>query len=103
MLIDLTIFCYNLIMRLLRARDNNILSFAYIWLHKENQSEFLKHPKIKWLDGGLEPPTSRLPVHCSGAMDAMDRCNTMKQWTGNSEVEGSSPPSNHLIFEFLDA
>ena len=21
--------------------------------------------KFKWLDGGLEPPTSELPVHCS--------------------------------------
>ena len=42
---------------LLRARDNNIQSFAYIWLHKGNQNEFLKHPKIKWLDGELEPPT----------------------------------------------
>ena len=40
-------------------------SFAYIWLDKGNQNEFLKHPKIKWLDGGLEPPTSGLPVHCS--------------------------------------
>ena len=44
---------------------NFIQSFAYIWLHKGNQNEFLKHPKIKWLDGGLEPPTSGLPVHCS--------------------------------------
>ena len=52
-------------MMLLRARDNNIQSFAYIWLHKENQNEFLKHPKIKWLEGGLECPTSGLPVHCS--------------------------------------
>ena len=34
-------------MMLLRARDNNIQSFAYIWLHKGNQNEFLKHPKIK--------------------------------------------------------
>ena len=33
-------------MMLLRARDNNIQSFAYIWLHKGNQNEFLKHPKI---------------------------------------------------------
>ena len=41
---------------LLRARDNNIQSFAYTWLHKGNQNEFLKHPKIKWLDGGHEPP-----------------------------------------------
>ena len=40
-------------MMLLRARDNNIQSFAYIWLYKGNQNEFLKHPKIKWLDGGL--------------------------------------------------
>ena len=56
---------YNLIMMLLRARDNNIQSFAYTWLHKGNQNEFLKHSKIKWLDEGLEPPTSELPVHCS--------------------------------------
>ena len=41
--------CYNLIMMLLRAKQNNIQSFAYIWLHKGNQNEFLKHPKIKWL------------------------------------------------------
>ena len=34
-------------MILLRARDNNIQSFAYIWLHKGNQNEFFKHPKIK--------------------------------------------------------
>ena len=34
-------------MMLLRARDNNIQSFAYTWLHKGNQNEFLKHPKIK--------------------------------------------------------
>ena len=53
------------IIMLLRARDNNIQSFAYIWLHKGNQIEFLKHPNIKWLDGGLKPPTSGLPVHCS--------------------------------------
>ena len=39
-------------MMLLRARDNNIQSFAYTWLHKGNQNEFLKHPKMKWLDGG---------------------------------------------------
>ena len=36
-------------MMLLRARDNNIQSFAYIWLNKENQNEFLKHSKIKEL------------------------------------------------------
>ena len=45
-------------MMLLRARDNNIQSFTFIWLDKGNQNEFLKHPKIKWLDGGLEPLTS---------------------------------------------
>ena len=50
---------------LLHAIDKNIQSFACIWLYKENQNEFLKQPKIKWLDGGLEPPTSELPVHCS--------------------------------------
>ena len=50
---------------LLRARDNNIQSFAYICFHKGNQIEFLKHPKIKWLDGGLESSTTGLPVHCS--------------------------------------
>ena len=65
--------CYNLIMMLLHARDNNIQSFAYIWLHKRNQNEFLKHPKIKK--------------------------QVVKQWTGNPEVGGFSPPSNHLIFE----
>ena len=36
-------------MMLLRARDNNIQSFAFIWLDKGNQNEFLKQPKIKWL------------------------------------------------------
>ena len=25
----------------------------------------------------------------------------VEQWTGNSEVEGSSPPTNHLIFGCL--
>ena len=34
-------------MMLLRARDNNIQSFAYTWLHKGNQNEFIKHPKKK--------------------------------------------------------
>ena len=37
-------------MMLFRARDDNIQSYAYTWLHKGNQSEFLKHSKIKWLD-----------------------------------------------------
>ena len=52
-------------MMFLCARDNNIQSFVSIWLNKGNQNEFLKHPKIKWLDGRLEPPTSGLLVHCS--------------------------------------
>ena len=47
------------------ARDINIYSFAYFWLNKGNQYKFRKHPKIKWLDGGLKPPTFGLPVHCS--------------------------------------
>ena len=38
------------------------LKFAFFWLFKGNQYEFLTYPKIK---GGLEPPTSGLPVHCS--------------------------------------
>ena len=52
-------------MMLLRARDNNIQSFAYIWLYKGTQNEFLKHQKIKWLEWGIEPRTSGLPVHYS--------------------------------------
>ena len=32
---------------------------------KEISTNSLTHPKIKGLDGGLEPPTSGLPVHCS--------------------------------------
>ena len=50
-------------MMLLRARDNNIQSFACIWLHKGNQNEFFKHPNIKWLDGGLEPHNKTCNVH----------------------------------------
>ena len=42
-----TLCFYNLIVMLLRARDNDIQNFAYIWLHKGNQNQFLKHPKIK--------------------------------------------------------
>ena len=34
-------------------QKTSIQSFAYTWLHKGNQNEFLKHPKIKWLDGEL--------------------------------------------------
>ena len=47
-------------MMLLRARDNNIQSFAFIWLDKGNQNDFLKHPKIKWLDGDSNPQ----PLDC---------------------------------------
>ena len=51
-------------MMLLRARDNNIQSFAFIWLDKGNQNEFLEHPKIKWLDGGRPPsPVYHLIFH----------------------------------------
>ena len=52
-------------MMLSAGRDNNILSLTWIWLDKGNQYEFLKHPKMKWLDGGLEPSLSGLLVHCS--------------------------------------
>ena len=62
-------------MMLLRAKDNNIQSFAFIWLDKGNKNEFPKHPKIKLV---------RL-------------AQVVEQWTGNPEVGGSSPPSNHLI------
>ena len=44
-------------MMLLHARDNNIQSFAYIWLYKENQYEFLKQ-----------------------------LAQVVEQWTGNPEV-----------------
>ena len=33
------------------------LKFAFFWLYKGNQYEFFTYPKIKGLDGGLEPPT----------------------------------------------
>ena len=35
-------------MMLLRARDNNIQSFAYIWLHKGNQNDFLYEAQIQF-------------------------------------------------------
>ena len=50
-------------MILFRARDNNIQSFSCIWLVKGNQYEFRKHPKIKWLDVGHEPPTLDCPFN----------------------------------------
>ena len=37
------------------TKYTSIQSFAFIWFDKGNQNEFLKHPKIKWLDGGHEP------------------------------------------------
>ena len=43
-------------MMLLRARDINIQSFAFIWLDKGNQNEFLKHPKIKIQRLGVRVP-----------------------------------------------
>ena len=49
-------FSHNLFFKLVIDAGKpfiHIQSFAYIWLHKGNQNEFLKHPKIKWLDGGL--------------------------------------------------
>ena len=33
--------------------------------NKRNQYEFRKHQKIEWLDGGLVPSISGLPVHSS--------------------------------------
>ena len=47
-------------MMLLRARDNNIQRFAYIWLHKGNQNEFLKHPKLNGQTGDSNPQ----PLDC---------------------------------------
>ena len=41
------------------------LKFAFFWHFKGIQHVFLAHQKIKGLDGGLEPPTSGFPVHCS--------------------------------------
>ena len=40
---------------LLRARDNNIQSFASIWLNKGIQNEFLKHPKEFVLNSFIKP------------------------------------------------
>ena len=41
-----------------KANNYQCLNFAFFWLFfKGNQYEFLTHPKIKGLDGGLEPPT----------------------------------------------
>ena len=34
-------------MMLLRARDNNIQTFAYIWLDKENQNELFNFWMLK--------------------------------------------------------
>ena len=56
---------YSITLQPLRNEANmanmaGVKSFAFIWLIEGNQFEFCKHP-----DGGLEPPTSKLPVHCS--------------------------------------
>ena len=40
------------------------LKFCVHLANKGNQYEFRKHPKAKWLNGGLEPLTSGLLVHC---------------------------------------
>ena len=71
-------------MVLLHARDNNIQSFACIWLYKGNQNEFLKRPQIN-SSGRKLTQLVRL-------------AQVVEQWTGNPEVGGSSPPSNYLIF-----
>ena len=77
-LLDDKWFCYNLIMILSTCQRLIIFKvLRTIWLDKGNQYEFLKHPKIKWLDAVVE------------------------QWTGNPEAGGSSSPSNHLIFGCL--
>ena len=60
------------------------LKFAFLWLYKGYQYEFLTHPKIKGLDGELKPLVRLAQV--------------VEQWTGNPEVGGSSPSSNPLIF-----
>ena len=73
-------------MMLLRARDNNIQSFAYVWLHKGNQNKFLKHLKIKWLDGGLEPPTSGLPVHCPTTLEVGGFNHESRGWGFESPI-----------------
>ena len=62
-------------MMLLRARDNNIQNFAYIWLRKGNQNEFLN--------------------------ELVRLAQVVEQGTDNLEVGGSSPTSNHLIFGCL--
>ena len=58
---------YNLIMMLLRARDNNIQGFAYTWLHKGNQNEILKHPKINFDHPRLNIDVPRLTISFSDA------------------------------------
>ena len=67
---------------LLRARDNNIQSFAYTWLYKGNQNEFLKHPKIN---------SFKLIRKKRKLIRKLRKSNKLKL----------SPPSNHLIFGCL--
>ena len=37
----------------------------------------------------------------NGIRELVGLAQVVEQWTGNPEVGGSSPPSNHLIFECL--
>ena len=69
---------YDLIMMLLRARNNNIQSFAYI---------IIKHATFIYAINSIRKLVRLAQV--------------VEQWTGNPEVGGSSPPSNHLIFGCL--
>ena len=48
------------------------LKFCVHLAYKRNQYEFRKHPKIKWLDGELQSPTSGLPVQCSTKLAASE-------------------------------
>ena len=80
---------------------------------KGNQYEFLTHPKIKGLDGGLlglevnniiiEFITSQNDIATfiyaiNSIRKSVRLAQVVEQWTGNPEVGGSSPPSNPLIF-----
>ena len=99
-------------MMLLRARDNNIQSFAYTRLHEGNQNEFLKHPKIKWLSENTKSENTKIRklnyniiikhatfIYAISSIRKLVRlAQVVEQWTGNPEVGCSSPPSNHLIF-----
>ena len=92
-------------MMLLRARDNNIQSFAFICLDKGNQYEFLKHPKIKFLKHEFltHVITSQSNynivikhatfIYAINSIRKLVRlAQVVEQWTGNPEVVSSSPP-----------